>query len=473
MSKNIEMQELTSNRYEPLYPKTSTAQINGIENYDWQIGDIRSTARTDLGDKWLLCNGSVIDTSDEYSEVGDLLGKNAGSWVLEDTVDKTKIFSSALRDVNIEYKNNKYLAMGTEYVMGTSSYSYKVKIAYSDSLTGNWIETYLPIPTGVSPQNIQNSGITFFNQKYYAGAIIFVSQRNYIAVIWSTVDLNNWGIEYTSGNLSWGSCDVGKITASSNKIVIPVFCYAEINFTEYRQFWVVQMSTTDNAWNMRQLYSESYSNWNYGNFQVSVANDNLFITCWVRESSTQEMNLYSTYQFIFNSISAREWSRSTFLGPDSSGMNRGVTSTSVSNVIYFNGSYYIVGAHTFSGYNDATTTGYGDLYVSTSVSTGTMTWNLSSTEGKNVGSPCGLVKNGVYYIFYTNGKYSKMETLSSDLSKAIAIDGVAKLSSLSFLSNSQFINVFEPFVKCKTMEWTSILPNITVDKGYVYIKAKN
>jgi hypothetical protein len=93
----------------------------------------------------------VIDTSDEYSEVGDLLGKNAGSWVLEDTVDKTKIFSSALRGVNIEYKNNKYLAMGTEYVMGTSSYSYKVKIAYSDSLTGNWIETYLPIPTGVSP----------------------------------------------------------------------------------------------------------------------------------------------------------------------------------------------------------------------------------------------------------------------------------------------------------------------------------
>ena len=59
------MQELTSNRYETLYPKTVTRQVDGINNYDWQIGDIRSTARTDLGDKWLLCNGSVIDTSNE------------------------------------------------------------------------------------------------------------------------------------------------------------------------------------------------------------------------------------------------------------------------------------------------------------------------------------------------------------------------------------------------------------------------
>ena len=114
MSKNIVMQELTNTRYEPLYPKTSTTQINGIENYDWQIGDIRSTARTDLGDKWLLCNGSVIDTSDEYSEVGDLLGKSAGSWILENTVATNNFFTSSVSSIWAGYVNGKYVAMGID-----------------------------------------------------------------------------------------------------------------------------------------------------------------------------------------------------------------------------------------------------------------------------------------------------------------------------------------------------------------------
>ena len=96
MSKNIAMQELTASGYEELYPKTVTRQVVGINDYDWQIGDIRNTARTDLGDKWLLCNGSVIDTSDEYSEVGDLLGKSAGKWILENTVATNKFFTSSV-----------------------------------------------------------------------------------------------------------------------------------------------------------------------------------------------------------------------------------------------------------------------------------------------------------------------------------------------------------------------------------------
>ena len=103
------MQELTANRYEELYPKTATRQVDGINNYDWQIGDIRSTARTDLGDKWLLCNGSVIDTSNEYSDVGDLLGKSAGSWVLEDTVATNNFFTSSVSNIWAGYVNGKYV----------------------------------------------------------------------------------------------------------------------------------------------------------------------------------------------------------------------------------------------------------------------------------------------------------------------------------------------------------------------------
>ena len=231
MSKNIAMQELTASGYEELYPKTVTRQVVGINNYDWQIGDIRSTARTDLGDKWLLCNGSAIDTSNEYSEVGDLLGKSAGSWVLENTVDTTKIFSSGISSsINVDYVNGKYVAMSTGY---SNSNNVTAKVAYSDTLDGEWIESSLPNPSGTNPEHTYVGGVTFLNRVYYAGAIMFISYMIHIIVIWSSTDLENWTIAYNSGNKSWGSGNVGKITASSNKIVMPISCFAKIDSIEY------------------------------------------------------------------------------------------------------------------------------------------------------------------------------------------------------------------------------------------------
>ena len=188
------------------------------------------------------------------------------------------------------------------------------------------------------------------------------------------------------------------------------------------------MSITNNTWNMVELYSTSNSKSSGGdNFVVSVANDNLFLTCTITEPSNNSMVNYSMYQLIFNSTSPQGWSRSTFFGPDSSGMSRGVSQTNVSNVVYINGTYYIVGTHTFSGYN-YNAIGYGDLFSSTSSVAGTMTWNLSSTEGKNKGKICGLTKQGDYYIFYENGKFSKMNSLSSDLTDATAIVDVTSLT---------------------------------------------
>lgn len=470
MSKNIEMQELTSNRYETLYPKTATRQVVGINNYDWQIGDIRNTARTDLGDKWLLCNGSVIDTSDEYSEVGDLLGKSAGSWVLENTVATNNFFTSSVSSIWAGYVNGKYVAMGIDL---SNSNNVTAKISYSDSLEGNWTQISLKNPSMINSEYMYNAGITFLNRTYYAGAVITIGYMTHLCVIWASTDLNNWSLVYNSGNKNWGISSVGRIMASSNKIAMPVFCSVEENYTTYRQLQVVQMSTTNSTWNIVQLYSLDNSYWEGGNLFVSVANDVLFITCWVDEAINSSMKSYSKYQLIFNSISAQGWSRSTFLGPDSSGMNRGVSQTNVSNVIYINGTYYIVGTHIFSGY-DYNAIGYGDLYSSTSAPSGTMTWNLSSTQGRNIAVPRYLLQGEKFYVFYANGKYSQMDSLDSNLPDAIIITNVSTLGEISLLSTSQLVsNNSNSVLVLNLMEWTSILPNITVDKGYAYIKVKN
>ena len=69
---------------------------------------------------------------------------------------------------------------------------------------------------------MSGGGVAFLNRIYYAGAIIFIQYMTYITVIWSSTDLENWTIAYNSGNKPWGSGGVGKITASSNKIVMPI-----------------------------------------------------------------------------------------------------------------------------------------------------------------------------------------------------------------------------------------------------------
>ena len=79
MSKNIIMQQKTASGYEELYPKTDVGQITGIKEYDWKVGDIRSTVRNDLGEKWLLCNGETI-FENSYPELDELFEQKFSSF---------------------------------------------------------------------------------------------------------------------------------------------------------------------------------------------------------------------------------------------------------------------------------------------------------------------------------------------------------------------------------------------------------
>lgn len=67
-----------------------------------------------------------------------------------------------------------------------------------------------------------------------------------------------------------------------------------------------------------------------------------------------------------------------------------------------------------------------------------------------------------------------MDSLDSNLPDAITITNVSVLGEISLLSTSRLVsNNSNSVLVLNLMEWTSILPNITVDKGYAYIKVKN
>ena len=94
IEKNITMRQYNGTDYDTLYPQTIASQISGeipiskggtgatnaesarqnlgVENAIEPVGTIKATVRTDLGDKWLLCNGETFNILD-YPNLGKLM----------------------------------------------------------------------------------------------------------------------------------------------------------------------------------------------------------------------------------------------------------------------------------------------------------------------------------------------------------------------------------------------------------------
>ena len=96
--KNFTIENYNGTDYDTLYPETHTGQVkldlaskaelgllsDGLDdalaklnNFDdrYQIGDTIVTTRTNLGDKWLLCNGATVNVND-YAELSQYFNAN-------------------------------------------------------------------------------------------------------------------------------------------------------------------------------------------------------------------------------------------------------------------------------------------------------------------------------------------------------------------------------------------------------------
>lgn len=106
--KNFIIENYNGTDYDTLYPETNSGQVlldsdaqvtTGLasgstlddalqsvvkDGGTFQIGDTLTTARTNLGDKWLLCNGKQI-TQTDYPVLVGLLGAKPFNWVSEGT----------------------------------------------------------------------------------------------------------------------------------------------------------------------------------------------------------------------------------------------------------------------------------------------------------------------------------------------------------------------------------------------------
>ena len=138
--KNFTIENYNGTDYDTLYPETNSGQVlldsdaqvtTGLASGStlddalqsvvkdggaFQVGDTLTTARTNLGDKWLLCNGGQITQTDYPALVG-LLGAKLFNWVSKGTsttaninnvVNKTTATGDLFLSKSDTKANNKY-----------------------------------------------------------------------------------------------------------------------------------------------------------------------------------------------------------------------------------------------------------------------------------------------------------------------------------------------------------------------------
>ena len=182
------------------YGKDSTAVPDDVfsvlyEDAFPKIGDIKVSARTDLGEKWLLCNGEQIDHK-VYLGLKNFLNKSSKKTYHATTNTTTKDFS-----VSDMYEHNgTYIACGSYY----SSWYYPI-IWITNNPSGEWEEVVCS--SGFTPDAIR-----YYNDTWVCVGTYYSSNYAKLGIMYSTAEYpnksSNWTNKMLSNNNSVGR-DIG------------------------------------------------------------------------------------------------------------------------------------------------------------------------------------------------------------------------------------------------------------------------
>ena len=181
---------------------TSDDIYNGTDDSKWvtakgltgsetayQIGDIKTRVRTDLGDRWLLCNGSMLDGS-KYPILSSKIPVNPSLWHTTSNVGKL-ITSSRYGDItspHIHKFNDLYVVAG-----GGD------RIYFATSIEGPWSVVNPNLPS--SP--IQSTDYYYYivDICYYNGLFVLLAcyhcDRQRFYATYTSTNLYNWTAKQT------------------------------------------------------------------------------------------------------------------------------------------------------------------------------------------------------------------------------------------------------------------------------------
>ena len=222
-------------------------QAGGDETDGFEVGDILTTLRTDLGPEWHLCNGEVVSRS-AYSKLSDVFQPDMAYGSIEQILDEVEDTGEDSLGYKIRYLNGYYF---TFYDTDKRNV-----LRYSTSIHGPWSEVEV------------NSSTLFYLQDiaYYNGKYIVVAGRQtssssssyYIEVAhseslsgpWSVVRLENNSFSSPFVNIKgYGR----SIVAGDNAIIV-----ATMIDDRGRQLYIYR-STDGLSWTKYESITGAYS----------------------------------------------------------------------------------------------------------------------------------------------------------------------------------------------------------------------
>lgn len=457
-----------------------------------EIGDIKITARTDLGDKWLLCNGADINASN-YPELSECFPGLAGVWKTKD-IDNSSILKNFTINDAI-YADGYWVVVGSYY----DGSSYYARLAYTNKIDGNWTTRDLWSGyggTGISAITYDNgywivSGVN--NGSYYYAHISCATDLSgtwktqsvgasgyYGMSISAPIYLNGyWCVTYTRYNSVGSSVNIlsttnptgiwdNRIDKAGNSSYISNVVYAE-------GYYAMCVSTSDDYGKTTRLY--------YGSTPQSLNYIDLPTYC--DECSVQYGNgywviagKYSKNVYIMYSTSITgNWTSQTLWTATSNYL--GDTSLIYADNRWVVSNVYQTGSQSY----------YRKIAYATSPN---QSWSTKDILSNMTLSGFSLLYDHGYWVTYDhyyNGStyyerlsYTKNITGEWNIEYLCSSTTTNGMSLIKFKSvNGYFIisildnsDTSAPIVKIFIKNPNAFaLPTISVDNAYAYIKAKN
>lgn len=426
---------------------------NDIENNSYKIGDLKTTTRSTLGDKWLLCNGDGISASD-YPDLASLLGdiSKSDQW-------RSSTVSSDLGS-QVRYANGYYLSSNrfttdiingpiTSFTVQSTGYArYCGPTVYSNGMyyTSVYSKNYGGPNFGI----VQNSTLSSSTVQYII--LDDTGKGNSFIKVLDFVKINSYYLMLV--------LFVVDSTNTSDR-------YDHTDFTLYL-YYTTSNPTVPNNWNRSTVWTDEYD---FGHYYTSYtdASDNIFYgkIKYVNGRYIICGSMFKNIPFIAYSSSPSYFTIVKLeddVSYDSEYFKAGATDVN-----------YVAGRYVVS-YNIGSSSSTTKFAISsTSTLSSSTTWTKISTS---VPGPIGdfYYLDGCYYV--PDGKGSLWTGAQpNSLSKFVSPFGTLSLNERPSVLNvgSDIVMVYPLSGSYKTIYYKAsdvTLPSISLsDSAYTYIKA--
>lgn len=429
---STENSSVWGNTLKDALPKIDS-RLSVVEDNQWEIGDIRTTTKSDLGEKWLKADGSVYDIS-KYPDLAKVTtvqdfpfgsqsittGTIAGQALSFGALNETNLISN-INGERANYVNGYYFRF-KDY-LNTSSNAYSLLVHYTQDKK-NWTTARISIT------------LTDFTERETSGyikGIGYVNRYWYLSFVFNTKS----GFLYST----------------------------ELDFSNYSVVWIQDILSK-----MPVFSDDSFAQWGLGIYYY-----NNFYSLVVGSSYSSAKHVSVIYANDINFISGLNSNR-IYKGEYESGVHWGDTMITC----MFNNNLYTFFTKYFTS-GSGRTTYYGGLYVSNpngSNSTGII--GIDEVEGKGVQKVSFIYKgkdemylsvagsaNGQTIKFTTSDKTGEAVTFPNRVPTLVLKDGKFLKGVLTSGSNTWLVADNFQLENAKT--YTATITGTINSSDYAYI----